>query len=127
LVQRDSTMGRTLVGRWMTAACIAAVVLFAATAPSLSSKNKRIADLSRRVTEFSKCNDEFGSRVGDVMQRMDDGAERANDCLYGVARCRSARWKSIRDRLDKFNTGLGKVGNTLDQIGDKLQTGIVTK
>jgi hypothetical protein len=120
LVQGDSTMGRALVGGWMTAACIAAVVIFATAARCTTLKGKHLAELSTRV-------DELGSRVGNVTQRMDDSSERLNDCLLGVKRCGSARWKSVRDRLDKFNTGLDKAGGVLDSMGDKLQTGIVTK
>lgn len=106
--------------RWMIAACVATIVILATAAPGMASASKPITDLSR-------CIDEFGSRVSDVTQHLDDNAERTNDCLLGVKRCRSARWKAVRDRLDKFNAGLDKVGNALDTAGDKLQEGIVAK
>jgi hypothetical protein len=104
----------------MIAACLATIIIFATGTPGMISAAEGITDVSRHI-------DELGNRVGNVTQGMDDGAERINDCLYGVKRCRSARWKGVRNRLDRFNRGLDKVGNALDKAGDRLQNGVVAK
>jgi hypothetical protein len=104
----------------MIAACVASIFMFATAAPGMPCKSMHLADLSRRI-------DALGNRVGNVTQRMDDGAERMNGCLYGVKRCHSPRWKGVRNGLDKFSSGPDKVWNRFDEAGDKVQEGLVAK
>ena len=113
-------MRRALKCARMFAGCLATIVMFATAAPGVICRNKQLARLSRRF-------EELGARAGNVSQHMDENAERIDDCLYGVKRCRSPRLKGVRGGLDKFNNRLDRVWNAFDKAGDALQDGIVTK